>query len=68
MTVGSDERTLSTRGAAVTTVEADWRTQLLGVIADPNIAFILLLVGVYGLLFEFWTPGAFFPECSAASA
>jgi membrane-bound serine protease (ClpP class) len=61
VTVGGQQRTLSTRNAAVVTVEPDWRTKLLGVIADPNIAFILLLVGVYGLLFEFWNPGVFFP-------
>ncbi len=61
VTVGSEQRSLSTRGAAVTTVEPDWRTKLLGVIADPNIAFILLLIGVYGLLFEFWSPGAVLP-------
>ena len=59
--VGGEERTLSTRDATVTVVEPDWRTKLLGVITDPNIAFILLLVGVYGLLFEFWSPGALFP-------
>jgi membrane-bound serine protease (ClpP class) len=61
VTVGGQQRTLSTRGASVATVEPDWRTKLLGVIADPNIAFILLLVGIYGLLFEFWNPGVFFP-------
>ncbi len=61
VTVGGGPRTLSTRGAAVTTVEPDWRTKLLGVIAEPNVAFILLLIGVYGLLFEFWSPGAVLP-------
>jgi membrane-bound serine protease (ClpP class) len=61
VTIGSEERTLSTRDAMVTVVEPDWRTKLLGVIADPNIAFILLLVGVYGLLFEFLSPGALLP-------
>ncbi len=61
VTVGGEARTLSTRGAAVTVVEPDWRTRLLGVIADPNIAFILLLIGIYGLLFEFWSPGAVLP-------
>jgi membrane-bound serine protease (ClpP class) len=59
--VGSKERTLSTRDATIAVVEPDWRTKLLGVITDPNIAFILLLVGVYGLLFEFWSPGALLP-------
>jgi membrane-bound serine protease (ClpP class) len=61
VTVGGEERTLSTRDATVITVEPDWRTQLLAVIADPNIAFILLLIGVYGILFEFWSPGAVLP-------
>jgi membrane-bound serine protease (ClpP class) len=61
VTVAGEERTLSTRDATVTVVEPDWRTKLLGVIADPNIAFILLLVGIYGLLFEFLSPGAFLP-------
>jgi membrane-bound serine protease (ClpP class) len=61
VSVGGQQRTLATRNAAVVTVEPDWRTKLLGVIADPNIAFILLLVGVYGLLFELWSPGALLP-------
>ncbi len=43
------------------TVEPDWRTRLLGVISDPNVAFILLLLGVYGILFEFWSPGTYLP-------
>ncbi len=61
VTVGGEERTLATRDAIVTEVEPDWRTKLLGAVADPNIAFILLLVGVYGLLFEFLNPGALIP-------
>lgn len=61
VSVGGRDQILSTRDATAVTVVADWRTKLLGVIADPNIAFILLLIGVYGLLFEFWTPGAIIP-------
>lgn len=60
MVAGAD-RTLSTRDAEIVNVTPDWRTQLLGIIADPNVAFILLLIGIYGLLFEFWTPGAIIP-------
>jgi membrane-bound serine protease (ClpP class) len=60
MVAGAD-RTLSTRDAEIVNVAPDWRTQLLGIIADPNVAFILLLIGIYGLLFEFWTPGAIIP-------
>src|SRR5262249_15304043 len=39
----------------------DWRTELLAVITDPNVAFILMLIGVYGLIFEFLNPGAVAP-------
>jgi membrane-bound serine protease (ClpP class) len=59
--VGGAEHTLATKGAIPITVEPDWRTRLLGVISDPNVAFILLLLGVYGILFEFWSPGTYLP-------
>src|SRR5687768_11204454 len=42
-------------------VEADWRTKLLGVITNPSIAYILILVGVYALIFEFTNPGLILP-------
>lgn len=54
-------RQLATKGASVTEVRSDWRADLMSVITDPNIAFILFLVGVYGLLFELWSPGAVLP-------
>jgi membrane-bound serine protease (ClpP class) len=59
--VGTTERTLATRGLLPTAIEPDWRTRLLAVIADPNVAFILLLIGFYGLVLEFWNPGTFIP-------
>jgi membrane-bound serine protease (ClpP class) len=52
---------LQTRGLTVQTYEPDWRNQLLAVIADPNIAYILMLLGVYGLFFELWNPGYIVP-------
>ena len=51
------ERTLATRHARVIHVEPGWRARLLTIITDPNIAFILLMIGIYGIIFEFWTPG-----------
>lgn len=48
-------------GASVADAAPDWRTRLLTVIANPSVALILLTVGVYGLLFEFMSPGAVLP-------
>lgn len=48
---------LRTAAASIVSVEPDWRTELLGVITKPTVAYILLLIGVYGLIFEFWSPG-----------
>ena len=53
--------TLQTRGLTVQTYEPDWRNRLLAVIADPNIAYILMLLGIYGLFFELWNPGFIVP-------
>lgn len=52
---------LQTKNAATSIVEPDWRTRLLGAISDPNIAFVLFMIGIYGILFEFWHPGTLFP-------
>jgi membrane-bound serine protease (ClpP class) len=57
--VGDREQVLATRGVTPTVYVPDWRTQLLGAISDPNIAFLLLMIGFYGLIFEFWSPGSF---------
>src|SRR5262245_10695778 len=57
---GKTER-LATAGLEVVTAAADWRTELLAVITDPNVDFILMLIGVYGLIFEFLNPAAVAP-------
>ncbi len=53
--------TLATGNMRIDTVEPTWRQKLLSVIASPEIALLLLLVGIYGLLFEGWNPGAIVP-------
>jgi membrane-bound serine protease (ClpP class) len=55
------ETTLHTAGLAVIVLAPDWRDRLLGIITDPNIAYLLLLAGIYGIFFEFWSPGAVLP-------
>ena len=57
---GRDLR-LSTRGAEVEAFEPDWRNKLLAVITDPNVAYILMMLGIYGLFFELWNPGFVLP-------
>jgi membrane-bound serine protease (ClpP class) len=59
--VGGKPERLATAGLQVATIAPDWRTQLLAVVTNPNIAFMLLLLGVYGLIFEFLSPGVVAP-------
>jgi membrane-bound serine protease (ClpP class) len=54
-------RVLETAGVVATAVEPDWRTRFLSVITDPSIAYILILIGIYALVFEFSNPGLVFP-------
>ncbi|MBW3550674.1 MAG: nodulation protein NfeD [Proteobacteria bacterium] len=53
--------TLATAGRPVSAIEPDWRFKLLAVLTDPTVAYMLLLVGMYGLLFEGYSPGAIVP-------
>ncbi|MEK1872381.1 MAG: nodulation protein NfeD, partial [Rhizobium altiplani] len=59
--VGQTDMRIDTAGLSVQEFEPDWRTRLLSVITDPNIAIILMMVGIYGLIFEFLAPGTMFP-------
>ena len=55
------ERALHTAGAAPVSLEPDWRTRFLSVITDPSVAYMLVLLGIYALVFEFSNPGLVFP-------
>jgi membrane-bound serine protease (ClpP class) len=53
--------TLRTKGAAVTRIPMGFRHRVLSALADPNIAYILMMIGIYGIFFELSNPGAVFP-------
>ncbi|MDQ6981997.1 MAG: nodulation protein NfeD [Mariprofundus sp.] len=53
--------TLKTQSMVIETVERSWRSRLLAVISDPNVAYILMLLGMYGLFFELANPGFVLP-------
>ncbi len=55
------EVVLKTKAAVLTRWEPSWRIRLLALLTNPNVAYILMLLGVYGLLFEFSNPGAIVP-------
>jgi membrane-bound serine protease (ClpP class) len=54
-------RHLQTAGLRTQTIEPDWRTELLGIITNPNVAYLLLMAGFYGLILEFSSPGVAAP-------
>ncbi|MCC8998908.1 MAG: nodulation protein NfeD, partial [Candidatus Contendobacter sp.] len=59
--IAGNAQPLATEGLTVETLRPDWRTRLLAIIAHPMVAYILLLVGVYGLVFELAHPGVAAP-------
>lgn len=61
VTVRGRSVTIDSAGLSLVRMPQDWRTQLLATITDPNIAFLLMMIGIYGIIFEFWNPGSFMP-------
>ncbi len=57
---------LQTDNLTLNEYKQDWRYALLSAITDPNIAYILLLIGIYGLFFEFYNPGFVLPGVAGA--
>jgi membrane-bound serine protease (ClpP class) len=61
VTTAAGEMRIDTKGRSLLELKADWKMQLMSAIADPNVALILLMIGFYGILFEFWSPGTIAP-------
>jgi membrane-bound serine protease (ClpP class) len=61
VTVNGKPQVLATAGLRIVEEPPDWRTKLFGLITNPDVAFILMLVGIYGLILEFFSPGAVAP-------
>jgi len=57
ITVDEHELVLNLTDAELVYLTPDWRNQFIATITDPNIAYILMLLGIYGLLLEFYSPG-----------
>ncbi len=66
--VGGEERILQTAGLDLVELAPDWRSQFLAVVTNPNVAYILMLIGIYGIIFEFWNPGFLLPGVLGAIA
>jgi membrane-bound serine protease (ClpP class) len=60
--------TISSKSLQVQSIDPDWRTQVLAILTDPNVALILMMIGVYGMIFEFMNPGAVLPGVMGAIA
>lgn len=64
--VRREDHVLSTQGLEVEAIEPDWRARLLAVLSNPNVAYILMLLGIYGLIMEFANPGTLIPGIAGA--
>lgn len=66
--VAGHQLKLATKDLQIQRQEPDWRSRLLAVITNPNVAYVLMLVGIYGLFFEFANPGFVLPGVAGAIA
>ncbi len=62
------EVTLATAGLEVVEQAPDWRSELLAILTNPNVAYMLMLLGIYGIFFELANPGAIVPGVIGAIA
>lgn len=64
LTMGS--KTLNTRELVLEQLQPDWQNRLLSIISNPNVAYILMLLGIYGIIYEFVNPGSIVPGTAGA--
>jgi membrane-bound serine protease (ClpP class) len=55
------EKTINTSDVEIIELESNWKDELLKIISNPNVAYLLLMAGIYGIFFEIYNPGAIFP-------
>lgn len=61
VTIDGQLRIVDLADADIILIEPDWRHEFLALITDPNVAYILLMIGIYGIILEFYDPGMGFP-------
>jgi len=61
ISLSSGKKILDTKNAEVINIEMNFKQKILGLLGDPNIAYILFMIGLYGIMFELYNPGAIFP-------
>ena len=66
VTTAAGTVTLHTAGMQISKMKPDWRTDMLGVLTNPTVAYVLMLIGIYGLVFEGYNPGAILPGVAGA--
>lgn len=66
--VAGGSLTIRSKNLSLEPIDPDWRTQILAILTDPNVAIILMMIGVYGMIFEFMNPGAILPGVIGAIA
>ena len=59
--INGEARAMATADTVVEAFEPNWRIRLLGIISNPEIVLLLGLIGIYGLMYEGWNPGAIVP-------
>ena len=61
VTVAGRSVRIDSAGLALEHMAPDWRTEMLAAITNPNVALLLMMIGIYGLIFEFMNPSSFLP-------